>query len=209
MATVAAGIASGSASGSNNNTPPQNIQEAMAAAGTIIPTQAMVDQFSNQTGSAAITAAQNAMQSPGGLASVMSPRNFAVQTLLENRGLGQNNISSSKTRANAAGRAASRAARRAARGGGADPNNVSASGFNPNTGNTTPTYNNLNSIQNSSANTTVGNVATDAMAGVGGASTPEVQTGSFSPEASIAAEGIFGSEESRGIQPYKKPLINF
>ena len=90
-----------------------------------------------------------------------------------------------------------------------DPNNVSASGFNPNTGNTTPTYNNLNSLQNSSANTTVGNVATDIMAGVGGASTPQVQTGSFSPDASIAAEGIFGSEESRGIRPYKKPLINF
>ncbi len=90
----------------------------------------------------------------------------------------------------------------------ADPNNVSATGFNPNTGNTTPTYNNLNSLQNSSANTTVGNVATDAMAGVGGVA-PQVQTGSFSPDASIAAEGIFGSEESRGIQPYKKPLINF
>lgn len=92
--------------------------------------------------------------------------------------------------------------------GGADANSISATGFNPNTGNTTPTYNNLNSLQNSSANTTVGNVATDAMAGVGGVA-PQVQTGSFSPNASIAAEGIFGSEESRGIQPYKKPLINF
>lgn len=92
--------------------------------------------------------------------------------------------------------------------GGADANSVSATGFNPNTGNTTPTYNNLNSLQNSSANTTVGNVATDAMAGVGGVA-PQVQTGSFSPDASMAAEGIFGSEESRGIQPYKKPLINF
>jgi hypothetical protein len=92
--------------------------------------------------------------------------------------------------------------------GGADANSISATGFNPNTGNTTPTYNNLNSLQNSSANTTVGNVATDAIAGVGGVA-PQVQTGSFSPNASIAAEGIFGSEESRGIQPYKKPLINF
>ena len=92
--------------------------------------------------------------------------------------------------------------------GNADPNNVSATGFNPNTGTTTPTYNNLDSLQNSSANTTVGNVATDAMAGVGGVA-PQVQTGSFSPDASIAAEGIFGSEQSRGIQPYKKPLINF
>ena len=205
MATVAAGIASASGSGGNNNN--TSIQQAMAANNTIFPTQAMLDGIRNP-GSATITAAQNAMQSPGGLASVMSPRNFAVQTLLENRGLGQNNISSSKTRANSAGRAASRAARRAARMGGADPNNVSATGFNPNTGNTTPTYNNLNSLQNSSANTTVGNVATDAMAGVGGVA-PQVQTGSFSPDASMVAEGIFGSEESRGIQPYRKPLINF
>mgnify|MGYP003120944726 CR=1 FL=1 len=130
--------------------------------------------------------AQNAMNAPGGLAGNMN--NASVY-----------NGGQAQIAAQAAGQNV----------GGADANSVSATGFNPNTGNTTPTYNNLNSLQNSSANTTVGNVATDAMAGVGGASTPQVQTGSFSPDASMTAEGIFGSEESRGIQPYKKPLINF
>jgi hypothetical protein len=133
----------------------------------------------------------------------------AIEALMQQRGLGQYGQSSSKARANA-GTASITGSLLALGGslGGADPNNVSATGFNPNTGTTTPTYNNLDSLQNSSANTTVGNVATDAMAGVGGVA-PQVQTGSFSPNASIAAEGIFGSEESRGIQPYKKPLINF
>lgn len=45
-------------------------------------------------------------------------------------------------------------------------------------------------------------------AGVGNVD-PQVQAGGFSPDTSIAAEGIFGSEQVRGIQPYKKPLINF
>ena len=129
--------------------------------------------------------------------------NPAIEALMQQRGLGQY-----ASRANA-GVGSSIAGAVGGAVGGADANSISATGFNPNTGNTTPTYNNLNSLQNSSANTTVGNVATDAMAGVGGASTPQVQTGSFSPSASIAAEGIFGSEKSRGIQPYKKPLINF
>jgi len=131
--------------------------------------------------------------------------NPAIMALmkLNNKQYGQ---SSSKARANAG--AAGVASVTGSVSSALDPNNVSATGFNPNTGNTTPTYNNLDSLQNSSANTTVGNVATDAMAGVGGVA-PQVQTGSFSPDASIAAEGIFGSEESRGIQPYKKPLINF
>ena len=138
--------------------------------------------------------------------------NPAIEALMQQRGLGQfgllkefNNLramQAAKNRRNSGG-----ASGIAGAVGGADANSISATGFNPNTGNTTPTYNNLNSLQNSSANTTVGNVATDAMAGVGVA--PQVQTGSFSPDASIAAEGIFGSEESRGIQPYKKPLINF
>ena len=140
--------------------------------------------------------------------------NPAIEALMQQRGLGQfavgqqfNNLramhAALKNRRNSGG-----ASGIAGAVGGADANSISATGFNPNTGNTTPTYNNLNSLQNSSANTTVGNVATDAMAGVGGVA-PQVQTGSFSPDASIAAEGIFGSEESRGIQPYKKPLINF
>lgn len=137
--------------------------------------------------------------------------NPAIEALMQQRGLGQfgllkefNNLrQAAKNRRNSGG-----ASGIAGAVGGADANSISATGFNPNTGNTTPTYNNLNSLQNSSANTTVGNVATDAMAGVGGVA-PQVQTGSFSPDASIAAEGIFGSEESRGIQPYKKPLINF
>lgn len=139
--------------------------------------------------------------------------NPAIEALMQQRGLGQfavmqpfNNfraMQAAKNRRNSGG-----ASGIAGAVGGADANSISATGFNPNTGNTTPTYNNLNSLQNSSANTTVGNVATDAMAGVGGVA-PQVQTGSFSPEASIAAEGIFGSEDSRGIQPYKKPLINF
>ena len=150
--------------------------------------------FSNPSGNPAIEALMQQRglgQYAGG---PFGPGNLAMQAMLNRRNSG-----------NASGVAAAVGSAV----GNADPNNVSATGFNPNTGNTTPTYNNLNSLQNSSANTTVGNVATDAMAGVGGASTPQVQTGSFSPDASIAAEGIFGSEESRGIQPYKKPLINF
>lgn len=178
MATVAAGIASGSASGGSQQNP---------------------GSFSNPSGNPAIEALMQQRglgQYAGGLG--IGPGNLAMQAMLNGR-----NSGGASGVASAVGSAMGNAV------GNADPNNVSATGFNPNTGNTTPTYNNLNSLQNSSANTTVGNVATDAMAGVGGASTPQVQTGSFSPDASIAAEGIFGSEESRGIQPYKKPLINF
>jgi hypothetical protein len=142
--------------------------------------------------------------------SMFNGNNPAIEALMQQRGLGQYGQSSSKARANAGMASVTGSVAGALGGslGGADANSISATGFNPNTGNTTPTYNNLDSLQNSSANTTVGNVATDAMAGVGGVA-PQVQTGSFSPDASIAAEGIFGSEESRGIQPYKKPLINF
>ena len=95
-------------------------------------------------------------QNPG---SFFNPSgNPAVEALMQQRGLAQY-----ASRANAGvGSSIAGAV------GGADANSISATGFNPNTGNTTPTYNNLNSLQNSSANTTVGNVATDAIAGVGG-----------------------------------------
>lgn len=172
MATVSAGIASGSASGGSRQNP---------------------GSFSNPSGNPAIEALMQQRglgQYAGG---AFGPGNLAMQAMLNRR-----NSGGASGVAGAVGSAV----------GNADPNNVSATGFNPNTGTTTPTYNNLDSLQNSSANTTVGNVATDAMAGVGGVA-PQVQTGSFSPDASIAAEGIFGSEQSRGIQPYKKPLINF
>ena len=186
MATMAAGIASGLGSGGSNQ--------------AVYPLQ----------GNPTMEAYRQQVQQMQGFNPSGNP---AIEALMQQRGLGQfavgqqfNNLramQAAKNRRNSSG-----ASGIAGAVGGADANSISATGFNPNTGNTTPTYNNLNSLQNSSANTTVGNVATDAMAGVGGVA-PQVQTGSFSPEASIAAEGIFGSEDSRGIQPYKKPLINF
>ena len=186
MATMAAGIASGLGSGGSNQ--------------AVDPSQ----------GNPTMEAYRQQVQQMQGFNPSGNP---AIEALMQQRGLGQfavgqqfNNLramQAGKNRRNSGG-----ASGVAGAVGNADPNNVSATGFNPNTGTTTPTYNNLDSLQNSSANTTVGNVATDAMAGVGGVA-PQVQTGSFSPDASIAAEGIFGSEQSRGIQPYKKPLINF
>ena len=106
--------------------------------------------------------------------------------------------------------------------GGADANSISATGFNPNTGNTTPTLDpgisggnaRLTDIgettftrnRNKFARAQQPGLADTA--GVGNVD-PQVQAGGFSPNTSIAAEGIFGSEQARGIQPYKKPLINF
>jgi len=190
MATMSARIASGLSSGGSNQ--------------AVDPLQ----------GNPTMEAYQQQVQQMQGFNPTGNP---AIEALMQQRGLGQyavmqpfNNSrarQAAKNRRNSGGASGIAGAVGSAVGN-ADPNNVSATGFNPNTGNTTPTYNNLNSLQNSSANTTVGNVATDAMAGVGGVA-PQVQTGSFSPDASIAAEGIFGSEQSRGIQPYKKPLINF
>ena len=183
MATMAAGIASGLGSGGSNQ--------------AVDPLQ----------GNPTMEAYRQQVQQMQGFNPTGNP---AIEALMQQRGLGQyasRARQAGKNRRNSGG-ASGIAGAVSGIIGGADANSISATGFNPNTGNTTPTYNNLNSLQNSSANTTVGNVATDAMAGVGGVA-PQVQTGSFSPEASIAAEGIFGSEESRGIQPYKKPLINF
>jgi len=183
MATMSARIASGLGSGGSNQ--------------AVDPLQ----------GNPTMEAYQQQVQQMQGFNPTGNP---AIEALMQQRGLGQyasRARQAGKNRRNSGGASGVAGAVGSAVGN-ADPNNVSATGFNPNTGTTTPTYNNLDSLQNSSANTTVGNVATDAMAGVGGVA-PQVQTGSFSPEASIAAEGIFGSEQSRGIQPYKKPLINF
>ena len=87
----------------------------------------------------------------------------------------------------------------------ADANSISATGFNPNTGNTTPTLG--NDIGGGDARLT-DIASTAAPAGIGNVD-PQVLAGGFSPNTSVAAEGIFGSEQARGIQPYKKPLINF
>jgi len=193
MARMAAAAVGGTVGSTSNSSNPNSISGIASAA----------------LRARALTTAQRSRAIARGVNMFNTNGNPAIEALMQQRGLGQYGQSSSKARANA-GTASITGSLLALGGslGGADPNNVSATGFNPNTGTTTPTYNNLDSLQNSSANTTVGNVATDAMAGVGGVA-PQVQTGSFSPDASIAAEGIFGSEESRGIQPYKKPLINF
>jgi hypothetical protein len=185
MAAAAVGGNVGSTSNSLNNNSISGIASAASQARALSMAQRVA----------------NARNAPGGLAANMN-NSFVFNGGLANTvaaAAGSLGVPSSSPSVSGGGKDRSR---------GIDPNNVSATGFNPNTGTTTPTYNNLDSLQNSSANTTVGNVATDAMAGVGGVA-PQVQTGSFSPDASIAAEGIFGSEESRGIQPYKKPLINF
>ena len=180
MAAAAVGSTVGSVSNSSNNT---------SQSGPSNPALSMAQKI------------LNARNAPGGLAANMNnPSVF-------NGGLA-GTIGAAVGGPSVSGGGKDRRAMAQARNRGMDPNNVSATGFNPNTGTTTPTYNNLDSLQNSSISQAVGNIATDAMAGVGGVA-PQVQTGSFSPDASIAAEGIFGSEESRGIQPYKKPLINF
>lgn len=45
---------------------------------------------------------------------------------------------------------------------------------------------------------------------VGGVGTaPVATTNNFNPTTVNSAEGIFGNEQARKIQPYKKPLINF
>ena len=190
MARMAAAAVGGTVGSTSNSSNPNSISGIASAA-----LQAR-----------ALTTAQRSRAIARGVNMFNPNGNPAIEALMQQRGLGEYGQSSSKARANAG--MASVTGSVAGALGGADANSISATGFNPNTGNTTPTYNKLDSLQNSSANTTVGNVATDAMAGVGGVA-PQVQTGSFSPDASIAAEGIFGSEESRGIQPYKKPLINF
>lgn len=190
MARMAAAAVGGTVGSTSNSSNPNSISGIASAA----------------LRARALTTAQRSRAIARGVNMFNPNGNPAIEALMQQRGLGEYGQSSSKARANAG--TASVTGSVAGSLGGADANSISATGFNPNTGNTTPTYNNLDSLQNSSANTTVGNVATDAMAGVGGVA-PQVQTGSFSPDASIAAEGIFGSEESRGIQPYKKPLINF
>lgn len=108
--------------------------------------------------------------------------------------------------------------------GGADANSISATGFNPNTGNTTPTLDpgmsggnerltdigetTMTRNRNLAGRSYVKQPGLADTAGVGNVD-PQVQAGGFSPNTSTAAEGIFGSEQARGIQPYKKPLINF
>jgi len=74
-----------------------------------------------------------------------------------------------------------------------DPNNASSVGFNS-TSTPAPTFND-NSMDASL---------------VGGVGTAPVATASnFNPTTVNSAEGIFGNEQARKIQPYKKPLINF
>ena len=74
-----------------------------------------------------------------------------------------------------------------------DPNNASSVGFNS-TSTPAPMFND-NSMDASL---------------VGGVGTAPVATASnFNPTTVNSAEGIFGNEQARKIQPYKKPLINF
>jgi len=76
-----------------------------------------------------------------------------------------------------------------------DPNNATATGFNANTGSSMPVMGQAEPQ------------ASQLIGGVGAA--PVATNGNFSPQTNNAAQGIFGSEEQRGIAPYKKPLINF
>ena len=74
-----------------------------------------------------------------------------------------------------------------------DPNNASSVGFNS-TVTPTPTF-----ADNSMDASLVGGVGT----------APVATTNNFNPTTVNSAEGIFGNEQARKIQPYKKPLINF
>lgn len=74
-----------------------------------------------------------------------------------------------------------------------DPNNASSVGFNS-TVTPTPTF-----ADNSMDASLVGGVGT----------APVATTNNFNPTTVNSAQGIFGNEQARKIQPYKKPLINF
>lgn len=76
-----------------------------------------------------------------------------------------------------------------------DSNNATATGFNANTGSSMPVMGQAEPQ------------ASQLIGGVGAA--PVATSGNFSPQTNNTAQGVFGSEEQRGIAPYKKPLINF